>query len=585
MSITRNFNLYLNAGKSIPSVINVNQYDHDEQWVFTLYTDNGTKYVPSSGSIVGIKSDGNGIINTATVNASGQVVVNETEQMTAAAGVALYELQIDNGTHGTANFKVLVEPKPGDNATISDSQISLIEQAIEASSHILDYGSPLVASTVAGMTDQNRVYVYTGTETGYTAGNWYYYDGSAWVSGGVYNAVAVQTDPDLDTAGMAADAKATGDAIRAGTGGGLTADIKAALMDFVDSVKQLATKVAYIDANGQDYYDDIDDAGDALYSALYPPANLSSITAVYTQSGTVYATDPLDSLKTDLVVTAHYSDLTSSTVASEDYTLSGTLTTGTSTVTVTYNGKTTTFTVTVSASPYVQTGLIHQWDALNNTGSGYDATATVWKDLVGNLDLTKVSGGVWNANNLEFHPSATTDTQCWTSASALDDSTNMTIEICMTPTTDANVEGWENGKAAVIGFFKGYGSSKNRCIAMSRSDQSVSGYCNATNNFAPCGLTNGILDIKSIVATYNATTNYNNIYVNGTAKTKSANHTYGANQATKIILGGYGTIAGAGSNAYPYLGKIYAIRIYSRELTAAEVSTNYNADLERYSLE
>lgn len=78
-------------------------------------------------------------------------------------------------------------------------------------------------------------------------------------------------------------------------------------------------------------------------------AELSYISAVYTQSGTVYTTDSLDSLKSDLVVTAHYSDSTTSTVASTDYTLSGTLTVGTSSVTVTYEGKTTTFSVTVTA--------------------------------------------------------------------------------------------------------------------------------------------------------------------------------------------------------------------------------------------
>lgn len=74
---------------------------------------------------------------------------------------------------------------------------------------------------------------------------------------------------------------------------------------------------------------------------------LSSITAVYTQSGTVYDTDTLDSLKADLVVTAHYSDSSTQTVRAADYTLSGTLTVGTSTITVSYGGKTTTFNVTV----------------------------------------------------------------------------------------------------------------------------------------------------------------------------------------------------------------------------------------------
>lgn len=73
------------------------------------------------------------------------------------------------------------------------------------------YGSPLTASEAALMVEENRVYVYTGSESGYTFGNWYYYDGSAWVSGGVYNGSGINTDTTLTQSGMAADAKAVGD--------------------------------------------------------------------------------------------------------------------------------------------------------------------------------------------------------------------------------------------------------------------------------------------------------------------------------------------------------------------------------------
>ena len=123
------------------------------------------------------------------------------------------------------------------------------------------------------------------------------------------------------------------DAINGGSGSGLTEDIKTALLACFE-------KVAWIDEDGQDYYD-------ALYNALYPPADLVSISAVYTQSGTVYDTDTLDSLKPDLVVTAHMSDSSTQTVTS--YTLSGILSVGTSTITVAYSEKTTTFNVIVSA--------------------------------------------------------------------------------------------------------------------------------------------------------------------------------------------------------------------------------------------
>lgn len=113
---------------------------------------------------------------------------------------------------------------------------------------------------------------------------------------------------------------------------GLTEGVKQALL-------ACFKKVAWIDTNGQSYIDTLEDT-------LYPPTNLVSISAVYTQSGTVYDIDSLDDLKEDLVVTATYNDATTETIT--NYTLSGTLEAGTSTINVSYGGKTDTFNVTVT---------------------------------------------------------------------------------------------------------------------------------------------------------------------------------------------------------------------------------------------
>ena len=74
-------------------------------------------------------------------------------------------------------------------------------------------GLPVPVSLASGMVDEYMLYLYTGNEEGYQHGYWYYYDGTAWVSGGVYNAVAVETDDTLTQQGEAADAKAVGDAL------------------------------------------------------------------------------------------------------------------------------------------------------------------------------------------------------------------------------------------------------------------------------------------------------------------------------------------------------------------------------------
>ena len=178
-----------------------------------------------------------------------------------------------------------------------------------------------------------------------------------------YSTLSAQVDTNTeDIGGLKADLGALDERVEAlesgGGGSGLTDDVKTALMNLVDHLA----------------WDDDDPTGQtyitALSNALYPPANLVSISAVYTQSGTVYDTDTLDSLKPSLVVTANYSDSSTQTVT--NYTLSGTLTAGTSTITVTYGGKTTTFSVTVTANPYLA-----YWDftqSLVDTVNGYEFT-------------------------------------------------------------------------------------------------------------------------------------------------------------------------------------------------------------------
>ena len=87
----------------------------------------------------------------------------------------------------------------------------------------------------------------------------------------------------------------------------------------------------------------------------------------------------LNSLKNNLVVTGTYSDNSTATIT--DYTLSGTLTEGTSTVTVSYNGKTTTFTVTVSAPEEIQL-LVEQGGINYATGLEEDSNVKCRSDFI-----------------------------------------------------------------------------------------------------------------------------------------------------------------------------------------------------------
>ena len=107
---------------------------------------------------------------------------------------------------------------------------------------------------------------------------------------------------------------------------------------------------------------------------------LNNITAVYTQGNTkIYPNTSLDSLKSNLIVTANYADGSNSQVT--NYILEGTLREGTSTITVTYNEKTTTFDVTVSkkeiSDNYVTSNLVCYADV-----EDMPTASTTWRNKV-----------------------------------------------------------------------------------------------------------------------------------------------------------------------------------------------------------
>ena len=112
-------------------------------------------------------------------------------------------------------------------------------------------GAPIVVASTSAMTNTNQIYVLS------TNGRWYYHNGTAWVAGGTYGAVA--TDTTLTQSGIPADAKAVGDEIT-----NLKDDyngIKSALNGIYDVVRldritPTQTVNGYIRTNGNYYPSD-----------------------------------------------------------------------------------------------------------------------------------------------------------------------------------------------------------------------------------------------------------------------------------------------------------------------------------------
>ena len=174
--------------RALRPVFCVSEGDKTSRQIVITVMQNGEAFLIPSGStvyIIGKKSDSN--IFTYRCNYSGSdVSFGITEQMSAASGIVLCELQINLSGQvlGSANFVYWTEPTPVDNGTYSESDLNIMLEAI-AGAERLDNFYAGIEDMVAQAVEQ--IQIMPGQ---------------------------VVIDPTLLVNGAAADAAATGNAVR-----------------------------------------------------------------------------------------------------------------------------------------------------------------------------------------------------------------------------------------------------------------------------------------------------------------------------------------------------------------------------------
>lgn len=88
---------------------------------------------------------------------------------------------IDNEINTRQNADTTLQTNINSEASVRENADANLQSQISS----LASGSPLTASSTSEMTDTTKVYVNT------TDGNWYYYNGSAWTIGGVYQSTGL----------------------------------------------------------------------------------------------------------------------------------------------------------------------------------------------------------------------------------------------------------------------------------------------------------------------------------------------------------------------------------------------------------
>lgn len=225
----------------------------------------------------------------------------------------------------------------------------------------------------------------------------------------------------------------------------------------------------------------------------------------------------------------------------------------------------------VDDTSYVSSGLITHYDAINNTGTGYSNTATIWKDLSGRgndgtlLGFDSSSG--WKNNYLKFD--GVDDYVLSTNNLGLSGDTALTM--CAVAAWDG--DSWLSDWPSYMGI-----TSASSYAGLSMT---MNGGQPALDFWNYRYRADNALSVKQIyqiclVKEPGSINTTSKIYVNGQEVTGTGNST-----SSPSIVNSQAVVGRLDSTRWAN-ARIYNIKYYNRALSQSEIQKNYAIDQQRY---
>lgn len=222
-----------------------------------------------------------------------------------------------------------------------------------------------------------------------------------------------------------------------------------------------------------------------------------------------------------------------------------------------------------SSADYVQDGLVAQWDGLDNVDTGtHDPTATVWKNLAGTgstYDLTLTNNASWNA---EGRALVADGLSAFAPVNAPE---YKTIEVvCKRTSTEGRIlfnSGYKtrfvlfDKTSTMRTYFTGNATSTSNTTL-----QMLQPFCASEINF--------------FAARYDDDGNVESVFKDANQR-EQGTYWNEWNPGKGITIGARIAVKNSATE-YPWYGEVYAIRLYNRRLTKAELARNHRIDCKRF---